>query len=68
VAKRKGELVTYWLEVKSNSSGCQSSCSSESGTGSSQQNWEEDDMQGTSIEEQSVVVNRSSWSSKRRCD
>jgi hypothetical protein len=46
VAKGKGELVTYWLVIKSNSSGCQSSRSSESGTGSSQQNWEEDDPQG----------------------
>jgi hypothetical protein len=47
VAKGKGELVTYWLVIKSNSSGCQSSRSSESGTGSSQQNWEEDEPQGT---------------------
>jgi hypothetical protein len=42
VAKGKGELVTYWLEVNSNSSGCQSSRSSESGTVSSQRDGEED--------------------------
>jgi hypothetical protein len=34
-AKGKGELITFWLEMKSNSSGCQSSHSSESGRGSS---------------------------------
>jgi hypothetical protein len=54
VAKGKGELVTYWLVIKSNSSGCQSSRSSESGTGSSQQNWEEDDPQGTGNEAPTV--------------
>jgi hypothetical protein len=32
VAKGKGELVTYWLEVKSDSSAGKSSCSSGSGT------------------------------------
>jgi hypothetical protein len=47
VAKGKGELVTYWLEVKSNSSGCQSSRSSESGTVSSQRDGEEDNHQDT---------------------
>jgi hypothetical protein len=33
VAKGKGELVTYWLEIKPNSKVCQSSRSSESGPG-----------------------------------
>jgi hypothetical protein len=47
VAKGKGELVTYWLEVKSNSSGCQSSRSSESGTVSSQRDGEEHNHQDT---------------------
>jgi hypothetical protein len=45
VAKGKGELVTYWLEMKSNSKGCQSSRSSESGPGSSHREAEEDDQQ-----------------------
>lgn len=31
VAKGKGELITYWLEVKSTTSGSKSSCSSGSG-------------------------------------
>jgi hypothetical protein len=34
IAKGKGELITFWLEMKSNCSGCQSSHSSESGGGS----------------------------------
>jgi hypothetical protein len=42
IAKGKGELVTFWLEMKSNNSGCQSSRSSESGTGSSHRSEEED--------------------------
>jgi hypothetical protein len=47
VAKGKGELVTYWLVIKSNSSGCQSSRSSESGTVTSQRDGEEDNHQDT---------------------
>jgi hypothetical protein len=35
IAKGKGELITYWLEIKSNNSGRQSSHSSESATGCS---------------------------------
>ena len=34
VAKGKGEMVTYWLDVKSNSHGSKSSCSSRSGADS----------------------------------
>jgi hypothetical protein len=44
VAKGKGELVTYWLEIKSNNTVCQSSRSSESGPGSSHREAEEDDQ------------------------
>jgi hypothetical protein len=42
IAKGKGELITFWLKMKSNSSGGQSSRSSESGTGSSHKSEEED--------------------------
>ena len=35
IAKGKGELVTYWLMLKSSTSGSKSSCSSESGNDTS---------------------------------
>jgi hypothetical protein len=57
VAKGKGELLTYWLEVKSNSSGCQSSRSSESGTGTSRR---EDDAPGSSAQDQAANSPRKS--------
>jgi hypothetical protein len=48
IAKGKGELITYWLEIKSNNSGRQSSRSSDSATGSS-------DRSKEGIEGQAVI-------------
>jgi hypothetical protein len=42
-AKGKGELTTYWLEIKSNSSGCKSNRSSESGACTSSENVRDED-------------------------
>jgi hypothetical protein len=58
VAKGKGELLTYWLEVKSNSSGCQSSRSSESGMGTSHRT-DDDDSPGSSSQDQAAIPRKS---------